>query len=234
VRLAAQELRERLLHLASEALEVAVEDLVVEAGAIAPRGVPNAGLSFAELASLAKELTADPAAMLRSLVGFEPKAVTFSSGTQVAVVEVDLDTGMVEVREVIVVADCGTILNPMVVVGQQHGGVVHGIGNLLLEEVTYNEDGQPLATTFMDYLLPTAAESPTMGVLHRPHPTPLNPLGVKGTGEGATASAPAAVANAIANAVGIDVFEMPLTPARLLQLIDSAQAGEPPSELRSD
>ena len=156
---------------------------------------------------------------------FTPPSVTFGSGTQLAVVEVDPSTGFVEVQDIFVVDDCGTMLNPMIVDGQQHGGVAHGLGNMLLEEVKYTEDGQPVSVTFMDYLLPTAVDVPNIAVIHRPHPTPLNPLGVKGTGEGATSSTPAAIANAIVDALSdlhIDINEMPITPERLLAMIEES------------
>jgi CO/xanthine dehydrogenase Mo-binding subunit len=102
---------------------------------------------------------------------------------------------------------------------------VHGIGNALFEELSYNADGQPLTSTFMDYLLPTAADVSSFKVVHRPHPTPLNPLGVKGAGEGATASAPGAIVNAIADALkplDVDITEIPLGPERLVELIHQA------------
>ena len=133
---------------------------------------------------------------------------------------------MVKVTDYLVVDDCGTILNPIVVNGQQHGGVVHGIGNALLEEVHHNEEGQLMSGTFLDYLLPTIAETPEITVIHRPHPTPLNPPGIKGAGEGSTASAPGAVANAIVDALRplpIEINEIPITPQRLLELIRQAE-----------
>jgi len=229
VRIASEQTRRKLEELASDVLEIAVNDLVFEGGRVFPRGVPDAGLTFAELARLAAPGPAsrrphDPG--LASLNTFVPPSVTFSSGTQVAVVEVDIDTGMVEVLDVVVVDDCGTILNPMVVDGQQHGGVAHGLGNILLEEFRYDDTGQPGSVTFMDYLLPTATDVPSITVIHRSHPTPLNPLGVKGAGEGATASAPAGIANAICDALaefGVEVTEMPISPARLLDLIDQGR-----------
>ncbi len=225
-RIASEETRRKVEELASEVLEISVDDLVFEGGRVFPRGVPDAGLSLAELARLAAPGPAcrrphDPG--LASFQVFVPPSVTFSSGTQIAVVEVDIDTGFVEVLDVVVVDDCGTILNPMVVDGQQHGGVAHGLGNMLLEEFRYDEAGQPGSVTFMDYMLPTATDVPSITVVHRPHPTHLNPLGVKGAGEGATASAPAAIANAICDALiefGVEITEMPITPARLLDLID--------------
>ena len=217
-------LRRRVLELASELLECDPADLVIRDGCVSPRGVPGISVSFAELAAAAG---ARAGAQLRAEDEFVPPTVTFGSGTHVASVAVDRDTGVVNLTGYVVVDDCGTVLNPMVVDGQQHGGVAHGIGNALLEEAVYDEGGQLLSGTFIDYLLPTAADVPDIKVIHRPHPTPLNTLGVKGAGEGSTASAPGAIANAIADALRplrIEINELPITPQRLLELIRAAEA----------
>lgn len=131
------------------------------------------------------------------------------------------------VVDYVVVDDCGVMLNPMVVDGQMHGGIAHGIGNAILEEAVYNEDGQFLTWTFMDYLLPTAADVPELRVLHDEHPSPLNPLGVKGVGEGGTVSPPAAIANAICDAprpADIRITQMPIVPDRLFGWIREASS----------
>ena len=233
VHLAASEVRDRLLEAAAELLEAAIEDLVVEAGRVYPRGVPSAGVSFGDLV-VAGSNRADPSQppAIHSVKTYIPPSVTFASGSQVALVKVDERTAEVTVSDIWLVEDCGTILNPLVVDGQQHGGVAHGLGNALLEEIRYGDDGQPLTTTFMDYLLPTASDMPRIHVIHRSHPTPLNPLGVKGTGEGATSSTPAAIANAIADALkdlDIEVTEMPITQPTLLSLIQTALVEVSPS-----
>jgi carbon-monoxide dehydrogenase large subunit len=230
VRMAAESARDKAIELASSLLEIAADDLVVAGGTIAPRGVPDAGLTLAQLAGAARPEPGSEAAGEPGIAAteyFVPASVTFGSGTHVAVVEVDIETGAVAVIDYTIVDDCGTMLNPMVVDGQQHGGAAHGIGNMLLEDAGYNEDGQPTNVTFMDYLLPTAADVPSFKVVHRPHPTPLNALGVKGAGEGATASAPAAVANAIVDALrplAVEINEMPMTPSRIVALIGAARA----------
>jgi len=131
------------------------------------------------------------------------------------------------VLEYYVVDDCGLILNPTIVDGQQHGGVAHGIGNALLEEVVYDESGQLLNASFMDYLLPTASDVPSIKVEHEQHLSPLNPMGIKGAGEGAAVSPPAAIANAIVDALRplkVEITEMPVTPARLWRLIRDASS----------
>ncbi|WP_420612653.1 xanthine dehydrogenase family protein molybdopterin-binding subunit [Candidatus Spongiisocius sp.] len=226
---ASVELRRRILDLASEMLECDPADLIIRDGYVGPRGVPGISLSFAELATATADRAAGTGAgaRLRAEDEYVPPTVTFGSGTHLASVLVDRETGVVTVTGYVVVDDCGTVLNPMVVDGQQHGGVAHGIGNALLEEAVYDEGGQLLSGTFIDYLLPTAADVPDIEVIHRPHPTPLNTLGVKGAGEGSTASAPGAIANAIADALRplrIEINELPITPQRLVELIRAAEA----------
>ncbi len=224
---AAIELRRQVLELAGELLECDPADLDIRDGLVSPRGVPGIGLGFPELAAAARDRNDGDGSGLSAHDEFVPSTVTFGSGTHVASVAVDRETGVVSLTGYVVVDDCGTVLNPMVVDGQQHGGVAHGIGNALLEEAVYDEDGQLLSGTFIDYLLPTATDVPDIEVIHRPHPTPLNTLGVKGAGEGSTASAPGAIANAIVDALRplrIEINEMPITPQRLVELIRAAEA----------
>ena len=226
---ASTRLRGKLVELGADLLECDPADLVLVDAGIHPRGAPGMALSFRDLAAAALNPCRQGGSGI-SLVGedeFVPPAVTFGSGTHVATVLVDRDTGIVKVTGYLVVDDCGTILNPMVVDGQQHGGVVHGIGNALLEEAVFDDGGQLLSGTFLDYLLPTAAEAPDITVVHRSHPTPLNAPGIKGAGEGSTASAPGAIANAIVDALKplpIEINEIPITPQRLLELIDQAES----------
>ncbi|MDE0376097.1 MAG: xanthine dehydrogenase family protein molybdopterin-binding subunit [bacterium] len=225
---AAIELRRQILELAGELLECDPADLDIRDGLVSPRGVPGIALGFPELAA-ARDRNDGDGSRLSARDEFVPPTVTFGSGTHVASVTVDRETGVVSLTGYVVVDDCGTVLNPMVVDGQQHGGVAHGIGNALLEEAVYDGDGQLLSGTFIDYLLPTAADVPDIEVIHRPHPTPLNILGVKGAGEGSTASAPGAIANAIVDAlrpVRIEINELPITPQRLVELIRAAEAGQ--------
>jgi len=145
----------------------------------------------------------------------------------VAIVEVDTDTGEVKILRYGVVHDCGTVINPMIVEGQVHGGVVQGVGGTLLEELVYDAQGQPLSTTFLDYLLPTAAEAPLMVTDHLESPTPLNPYGMKGAGEGGATGAPGAIVNAIADALaplGVHLTtDGPYSPSRVLALIQEAR-----------
>jgi carbon-monoxide dehydrogenase large subunit len=225
---AAAEVRQKALAVAASQLEAAPEDLVLADGHVAVRGAPGRGLTLAQVATLAS--TPRPGYALPGGMdpGLEAAAYvpvsqsTYSSGAHAAVVEVDPETGAIRVLRYVAVDDCGTVINPMVVEGQVHGGIAHGLGNAFLEEVVYDACGQLVTGTLMDYALPRADHLPRLEVHHVVTPSPLNPLGVKGAGEGGTLPAPAAIANAIADALApleIDVTEMPLTPERLWRRI---------------
>jgi len=156
---------------------------------------------------------------------------TYSSGAHAAVVEVDPETGLVKILRYVAVDDCGTVINPMIVEGQVHGGIAHGIGNALLEEVVYDGAGQLMTGTLMEYALPRATDVPRFEVHHVVTPSPLNPLGVKGAGEGGTLPAPAAIANAVADALrplGVEVTEMPLTCERLWRRVQASSQSRRP------
>jgi carbon-monoxide dehydrogenase large subunit len=160
---------------------------------------------------------------------YEARKSTFANGTHLCEVEVDIDTGRVEITRYVVGHDCGKLINPMLVDGQVRGGVVHGIGNALFERMIYDEAGQPITTNYSDYLLPTAAEIPRIEIVHIESPSPLNPIGVKGAGEGGTIPAAACVIAAIENALtpfNIRITEHPVSPARIRELIRTAQAQE--------
>jgi carbon-monoxide dehydrogenase large subunit len=218
---ASAEVRKKALAIAADHLEAAVEDLSLEDGRIAVRGAPGRGLSLAEVAAIATAPRPGYALPGGMDPGLEASGYvhvpqsTYSSGAHAAVVEVDPETGTVRILRYVAVDDCGTMINPMVVEGQVHGGIAHGIGNALLEEVVYDAAGQLVTGTLMDYALPRASDVPSLEVHHVVTPSPLNPLGVKGAGEGGTLPAPAAIANAIADALGVGVTEMPLTRERL-------------------
>jgi carbon-monoxide dehydrogenase large subunit len=218
---AGAEVRRKALAIAARQLEAAPEDLVADAGRITVRGAPGRGLTLGEVAAIASAPRpgyALPGAMdpgLEAVAYAHVAQSTYSSGAHAAVVEVDVETGAVRILKYVAVDDCGTVINPMVVEGQVHGGIAHGVGNALLEEVVYDGAGQLLTGTLMDYALPRADDLPRLEVRHVQTPSPLNPLGVKGAGEGGTLPAPAAIANAIADALGVDVAEMPLTRERV-------------------
>jgi len=153
---------------------------------------------------------------------YSPPHGSFASGVHGAIIEVDPGIGMVSFVKYAAVHDCGRVINPMVVEGQVHGGVAQGIGGAFFERLVYNEEGQLTNASFMDYLIPTSAEIPSIEVDHVETPSPLNPLGVKGAGEAGVIPVPALFASAIDNALspfGIRVREMPLHPCRLHELI---------------
>lgn len=228
--LAARKVRRKLETVAAHLLEIDVNDIQVEEGKIFPKGAPDRGLTLAEVvhatAPASGNLPEGSEPGLQATAYYVPPTVTFSSGTHVAIVEVDAETGFVKILRYFVVDECGVVLNPMVVDGQIDGGVIHGVGLALFEEAVFNEDGQPLTGTFMDYLLPTSMESPPIEAAHQEYPSLLNPLGAKGVGEGGTVSAPAAVANAICDALSplrIRLTEMPMTPDRVYRAIQEAK-----------
>jgi carbon-monoxide dehydrogenase large subunit len=225
--LAARRVRDKLVKIAGHMLEVAPEDLTVELGRIAVRGASARTLTIADVARLAYRPAGgtlpdgvDPA--LEATQYYDPPPATFSNGAHLAVVEVDIETGLVEIVRYVVVEDCGRLVNPTIVEGQALGAVAQGIGNALYEDSAYDEAGQPLATSFMDYLIPSAFDVPAAEVIHMETPPPLSVSGFKGMAEGGTIGAIAAVANAVADALaplGLEVHELPVSPDRLLRLV---------------
>jgi carbon-monoxide dehydrogenase large subunit len=158
---------------------------------------------------------------------FKPPQAAYANGTHVVEVEVDPETGKVVILRYCVAHDCGRIVNPLIVDGQIQGGVAHGIGNALLEFMKYDDAGQPLTTTLADYLLPTSADVPNVEIVHVESPSPNNPLGAKGAGEGGTIPAAAAIISAIEDALApfaISINEAPLLPGRLCALIEACKA----------
>ena len=206
VAVAADRVRARLQALAAHLLEAAAADVVVEDERAHVRGFPERAVPLAELARLAYSpprggLPADVGPGLSATVSFDPPGPTFSGAVHVALVEVDRATGRASVRRYVVVEDCGPVVNPTIVEGQIHGAVAQGLGEALLESIVYDGDGQLLTATLMDYALPKAADVPSFEIGHLETPSPLTPGGVKGMGEGGTIGAPAALANAVADAV---------------------------------
>ena len=198
-------------------------DVAIEDGRAWVRGLPDRAVAVAELARLA--YTLPPGGLpdgvapgLDATVYFDPPGPTFSGAVHVAVVEVDRETGRVALRRYALVEDCGPVINPTIVDGQIHGAVAQGIGEALLEAVVHGDDGQLLTATLMDYALPRADDVPAFEVGHLETPSPLTPGGVKGMGEGGTIGAPAAIANAVADAVrglGIRITTLPIRPEAL-------------------
>lgn len=229
VHLAAAKVAALAKKLAAGHLEAAEADLVLEDGMVKVAGQPGAEVSLGELARLVQGTAAValPPGITPGLAAdeaFQLVRPAYAFGTHVAEVEVDSETGLVTVLRYTVAHDCGTVLNPMIVDGQIDGGVAHGLGNALMERVSFSDEGQPLVTTFMDYRVLTAAEMPPLVKVHTETPSPLNPLGVKGAGEGGTLPAAAAVASAVEDALagrGVVVDRHPLTPETVRRLIES-------------
>ncbi len=230
VSLAAQEVRRKALRLAAVALEASEADLELADGKVSVRGAPARALSFGQLAALASLAGAahgvEPG--LEATRYFQPRDMTYSAGAQVAMVEVDGETGAVRVLRNVLAHDSGRPINPTLVEGQVMGAAAIGLGSALLEQIAYDEEGQLLTASFMDYLLPTAVEVPALALEHLETPSPLNPHGFKGVGESATLPAPAVIASAVEDALaplGVPVRESPLTPERILTLLAGARRG---------
>jgi carbon-monoxide dehydrogenase large subunit len=207
--------------LAAELLEAAVDDVVVlDDGRVGVAGVPVTGRTWAELAVAARAREMP----LAHALDFEQSG-TFPFGCHVAVVEIDRETGQVAIRDVVAVDDCGIVINPLLAAGQVHGGLAQGIAQMLFEEVRYDDDGNPLTATLIDYAVPSAAELPFFRTAHTVTPTPRNPLGAKGIGESGTTGSISAFWNAVVDALaplGIRHLDPPFTPARVWQAMRDA------------
>lgn len=222
IRIAAERLYQRVLNAAAVELEVSAADLEIHDGMVWARGDPAGLLSLAQLAAKARaggEEFADEEV-------FAPNAFTLPSGVHLAVVEVDAETGRIAIRQMIAADDCGNILNPMIVEGQIHGSLAQGIGAALYEEMVYGQDGQPVTTGFIDYPIPSAVDLPSFVTTRVVTPSPANPLGVKGAGESGCLGAPAAIGNAVVDALrplGVRDVQLPLTPYRVWRAIERAR-----------
>jgi len=215
VMLAAEGLKKKVLEAAAEDLEAAVEDLVLRGDGVAVVGAPARSVTFARLLSSRGGVIKEENRFVCELLGF-PYGIHF------AAVEVDPASGGVHIHRYAIAYDIGRAVNPVLVRGQIQGGFAQGIGGALLEEFSFDATGQPLAASFMDYLLPTSEDVPDLEMLvTEDAPSPLNPLGVKGVGEGGTAAVGAAIANAVSDALGCEVTRLPLNPQRVMELATS-------------
>ena len=225
---ASRKVRAKILRVAAGLLEAAAEDLVLADGAVHVRGLPERRATFSDLARAA---VPGPPGMEPGLYAahfFEAPKMTYPYGTHAALVEVDAETGTVKILRYAIAYDIGKAVNPMIVDGQLVGALAQGIGGALFEELVYDEQGQLLTSTFMDYLVPTAMEMPESTAVRilEETPTPLNPLGVKGAGEGGSSGCGGAIANAVADALsplGVSITALPLSPDRLSALIRAAR-----------
>ncbi len=229
--LAGRAVREKALEIAAHLLEASPTDLVVSEGRISVRGVPGRRVTWKEIAKAAysgvKRLPKGMEPGLEATRFYDPYYGTASNATHAAVVEVDRETCEVRILRYVVVEECGRIINPLIVEGQVHGGVAQGIGAALLEEVVYDEAGQLLTGSLMEYVVPGASEIPAVEVHHLETPSPTALGGFRGMGEGGTIGAPAAIANAVADALsplGIELSELPITPERAFQLMKKVGA----------
>jgi aerobic carbon-monoxide dehydrogenase large subunit len=228
----ALQLRDKVMQIAAALLEAAVEDLEVADSMVSVRGTPTKAVHFAQVAGMAylapEMLPPDMEAGLEASVRFStstPLPFTWSNAAHICTVEVDPGTGQVTILRYVVSEDCGRMINPMVVDGQVSGGVVQGIGGVLFEHMVYDADGNPLATSLLDYLIPTAADVPMIEIGHIETPALDNPGGFKGMGEGGAIGSPAAVANAIADALspfGVEPTRFPLGPSQIMDLLQAA------------
>ena len=239
VLLAAQAAREKALHAATHLLEAAPDDLEIIDGQVRVRGVPGRAISLGELARQVEEhpdliehdtstLNGTTIEGLAAWRAFAPSAPTFSSGAHVAIVEVEVETGEVHVLRYVAVDDCGPVLNSYLTEAQVHGGLAQGIGQALYEEIVYDENGQPLTGTLMDYTLPNAEQIPEFVVDAVETPSPVNPLGAKGAGEAGCIGGPPTIVNAVLDALapfGIKTIDMPLRPEKVWTLLQAARQG---------
>ena len=228
--LAAGKVRDKVLNAASHLLEASAADLVAEDGKIFVAGTDRS-ITFREVARAVYaemgRLPPDARGELAATETYDPVFGTTTSATHIAVVEIDPETYEVHVERFAVAEDCGRLVNPLIVDGQVHGGVAQGIGAALYEEVVYDEQGQIITASLVDYVVPSACEIPPMQVMHLESFSPTTLGGFRGMGEGGTIGAPAAIANAIADALsplGIDINELPATPERLFRLIEATRA----------
>jgi len=227
--LASHAVRDKVIRVAAHLFEAAPVDIEATGGRVFVRGTDRV-LGFRELArAVYAEMGRLPAGLrddLEATIRYDPDFGTTSCATHAAIVEIDRETYAVNVIRYVVAEDCGRLINPLIVDGQVHGGVAQGIGAALYEEVIHGEDGQILTGSLADYIVPGATEIPAMQVLHLETPSPTTINGYRGMGEGGTIGAPAAIANAVSDALaplGIEVSELPITPERLYRLIAAAR-----------
>jgi len=228
--IAARKVRDKARKIAAHLLEVNEEDLVWEPGKFSVKGAPAKSKTIQEIALAA--YTNHPQGMeagLEAVDYYDPPNLTFPFGSYICVVDIDRGTGEVKIRRFVAIDDCGNIINPMIVQGQVHGGLTMGMAPALLEEISYDESGNIQGGSFMDYLVPTAVETPKWETGHTVTPSPHHPLGAKGVGESATVGAPPAIANAVVDALahlGVTHIDIPIAPWKVQQILKEKGAAE--------
>jgi aerobic carbon-monoxide dehydrogenase large subunit len=233
---AARKVQDKAKRICAAMLEASPDDIELSDGKYQVKGSPDKSMTMAEISGAAhippQELPADIEPGLEESSFYDPENFVFPFGAHACIVEVDAETGKVQVVRYVCVDDCGPAINPMLIEGQVHGGIVHAIGQALYEQVVYDEDGQLVTGTFVDYALPTAAEVPSFETDRTETPSPVNSLGVKGVGEAGTIAATPAVAAAVLDALeplGVTELDIPMTPMRVWQAIEGARGrGEGP------
>jgi len=230
---ASERLRKKVLAIAAHLLECSPADLELRGGGVGIVGVPARTVSLARIAQAARPgwdhgRPEGVEAGLEETFHFEPQTVTWSNAAHAAIVEVDIETGHVTIENYAIAHDCGVVVNPLLLEGQITGGAAQGLGGILLEGFVYDSEGQLLSASLMDYALPRADEMPDFRLIHRHSPSPLNPLGVKGVGEGGAIGPPAAIANAVSDALapfGAELNETPLRAELIVRLSRGARTG---------
>jgi carbon-monoxide dehydrogenase large subunit len=221
-----QKVKEKAKKFAGQMLEAQPDDIVYDAGRLYVEGHADKALTIQEVANAAWGGTVLPPGTepgLEETSYFEPSNCTFPFGAHVCLVEVDKDTGKVEILKYVSVDDCGNVINPLIVEGQVHGGLAQGIGQALMEEAVYGDDGQLITGSFMDYNLPKADQLPSFELYRTTTPTPVNPLGAKGIGEAGTIGSTPCVVNAVCDALapfGVDHIDMMLRPEKLWRIMN--------------
>jgi carbon-monoxide dehydrogenase large subunit len=228
--MASRKIRDKAKKIAAHLLEVSEEDLVWETGKFSVKGAPQKSKTIQEIAFAA--YTNHPQGLeagLEAVSYYDPPNLTFPFGSYICVVDIDRGTGAVKIRRFVAVDDCGNIINPMIVDGQIHGGLTMGMAPALLEEIAYDEGGNNLSGSFIDYLLPTAMETPNWETDKTVTPSPHHPLGAKGVGESATVGAPPAIANAVVDALahlGVRHLDIPITPEKVWRILKEKGVAE--------
>jgi carbon-monoxide dehydrogenase large subunit len=229
---AAQKLQDKAKRIVAHKLEAAPEDIEIADGRFQVRGAPGGQtMTMADVATEAYTMLDLPEGMeagLDEISFYDPSNFVWPFGAHACVVDVDVETGRVDIVRWVAVDDCGPAINPLLIDGQVHGGAVHAIGQALYEQVVYDDQGQLVTGTFVDYALPSAADVPHFETARQETPSPTNTLGVKGVGEAATIAATPAIVNAVIDALkplGVTYIDMPLTPIRIWQAIEAARGG---------
>jgi carbon-monoxide dehydrogenase large subunit len=231
---AADRVADKVRRIAAHKLEAAPEDVELREGNWVVRGTDK-GIALADVALAAYVPEDLPEGMepgLEETCFYDPENFVFPFGAHAAIADVDPETGKVELVRYVAVDDCGKAINPMMIEGQVHGGIVHGVGQALYEQIVYDENGQLVTGTFVDYALPTAAEIPMFETDRQETPSPVNSLGAKGVGEAGTIACSPTLVNAVVDALrplGVPFINMPLTPMRVWQAIQEARGGAGPA-----